>query len=118
MLKSAYLGQNSQGTYGNKPSFWLVGGSPHSPVLGETLGVRTCSINKKEALMGDWKELNQGVNCSQNFRGKHAFPNLTYSITFQFMFHKYLIELQNVKVDGEIKYCRLPLLQNYFFAVK
>ena len=65
--------------------------------------------------MGDWKELNQGVNYSQNF---HAFPNLTYSITFQFMFPKYLIELQNVKVDGEIKYCRLPLLQNFFFFSK
>ena len=96
MLKSAYLGQNSQGTYEGQAIFLVSGRIPPFPSTRRNPGVRTCSINKKEVLMGDWKELNQGVNYSQNFHGKHAFPNLTYSITFQFMFHKYLIELQNV----------------------
>ena len=40
----------------------------------------------------------QGVSCSQNFCGKHSFPNLANGGTSQFMFPKYLMEFENVKV--------------------
>ena len=40
----------------------------------------------------------QGVNYSQTFRRKNSFSNLGNGITSQFMFPKYLMEYQNVKI--------------------
>ena len=40
----------------------------------------------------------QGVSYHQKFSNKRGFPNLTNSRTSQFMFLKYLMEYQNVKV--------------------
>ena len=40
----------------------------------------------------------QGVNYSQKFRRKNRLSNLGNSITSQFMFPKYLMEYQNVKI--------------------
>ena len=40
----------------------------------------------------------QGVSYSQKFRGKRGFSNLANSRTSQFMFPKYLIEYQNIKL--------------------
>ena len=40
----------------------------------------------------------QGVNYSQKICYKHGFPNLANSRISQFMFPKYLIEHQNVKI--------------------
>ena len=37
ITKSVFLGQNSGGTWGDKPIFWVVRGTPQSPPLGETL---------------------------------------------------------------------------------
>ena len=45
----------------------------------------------------------QGISYSQKFRGKRGFPNLAKGRTSQFMFPKYLIEYQNVKI-GESKF--------------
>ena len=39
----------------------------------------------------------QGVSCSQKFRGRRGFPNLA-NRTSQFMFPKNLIEYQHVKL--------------------
>ena len=40
----------------------------------------------------------QGVSYSQKFHGRRSFTNLASSRTSQFMFPKYLIEYQNVKI--------------------
>ena len=40
----------------------------------------------------------QGVSYSQKFCGKCSFPNLSNSWPSEFMFSKYLIECQNVKI--------------------
>ena len=40
----------------------------------------------------------QSVSYSQKFRGKRSFPNLADIRTSQFMFLKFLIEYQNVKI--------------------
>ena len=45
----------------------------------------------------------QGVSYSQKFCSKCSFPKMANSRTSQFMFPKYLIEYQNVKIDSEIK---------------
>ena len=45
----------------------------------------------------------QGVSYSQKFGGKHSFPIFANSRTSQFMFPKYGIKYQNVKIDNKIK---------------
>ena len=40
----------------------------------------------------------QGLNYSQKFRGKGGFPNQADSRTSQFIFPKYLMAYQNVKI--------------------
>ena len=45
----------------------------------------------------------QGVGYSQKFRGKRSFPNLVNNRTSQFMFRKYWIDYQNVRIDSEVK---------------
>ena len=57
--------------------------------------------NKETAtiLKGDTTTLcYQGVTYSKKFCGKRGFPNLANGRTLQFMFPKYLIEHQNVKI--------------------
>ena len=45
----------------------------------------------------------QGVSYSQKFYGKCSFPNLANGRTFQFMFPKYLVEYQNIKMKSKFK---------------
>ena len=43
------------------------------------------------------------VSYSQKFHGKRGFLNLANGGTFQFMFPKYLIQYQNIKLDRKFK---------------
>lgn len=40
---------------------------------------------------------------SNKFCGNHSFPNFANGTTSHFIFSKYFIEYQNVKIDSEIK---------------
>ena len=57
--------------------------------------VRRYSENLKHKLK---KVRRQGVSYTQKFRGKRGFPDLANGTTSQFMFRKYLIGYQNVKI--------------------
>ena len=50
-------------------------------------------LSKNKVLQGV-----QGVSYSKKFLNKHGFPNLAKSKSAQFMFSKYLIEYQTVKI--------------------